>query len=99
REPNVIVNKIFTIADAEKEFTKQVVVKFRRGYHTEQDMKRARDALARFPGKTPVILFVDTWEEPKTNGAASDLETSHSDSNGNGAGRTPLRCILSTPLS
>ena len=68
REPNIIANKIYTMAEAEKEFTKQVIVKFRRGYHTEQDMKRTRDVLARYPGKTPVMLFLDTWDEPKSNG-------------------------------
>jgi DNA polymerase III subunit alpha len=99
REPNIIANKIYTMAEAEKEFTKQVIVKFRRGYHTEQDMKRARDILTRYPGKTPVLLFLDTWDEPKTNG------NGHANGNGNGhaehaeGGRTALRCIVTTPLN
>jgi DNA polymerase-3 subunit alpha len=98
REPNIIANKIYTMAEAEKEFTRQVIVKFRRGYHTEQDMRRTRDILARYPGKTPVMLFLDTWEEPKESAAANG--------NGNGNGhseaekaRTGLRCIVTTPLS
>ncbi len=90
REPNIIANKIYTMSEAEKEFTKQVIVKFRRGYHTEQDMKRTRDVLARYPGKTPVMLFLDTWDEPK-NGA----EDGPADSEKN---RIPLRCIVTTPL-
>jgi DNA polymerase-3 subunit alpha len=98
REPNVIGNKVFTIADAEKEFTKQVILKFRRGYHTEQDMKRLRDILARFPGKTPVMLFLDTWDEAKANGAANG--NGHAEPNGESNGhRTPLRCIVSTPMT
>lgn len=63
REPNVIVNKVFTLEQAEKEFTRQVTVKFRRGYHTDDDMRRVRDILGRFPGRTPVVVVVETWQE------------------------------------
>jgi DNA polymerase III subunit alpha len=93
REPNIIANKIYTMAEAEKEFTKQVIVKFRRGYHTEQDMKRTRDVLARYPGKTPVMLFLDTWDEPKSNGNGNGHAPEESIS------RTPLRCIVTTPMN
>jgi len=96
REPNIIANKIYTMADAEKEFTKQVIVKFRRGYHTEQDMKRTRDVLGRYPGKTPVMLFLDTWEDAKSNGNGNGNGDGHDDG---GAGRTALRCIVTTPMS
>ncbi|MBX3443194.1 MAG: DNA polymerase III subunit alpha [Planctomyces sp.] len=114
REPNLIANKIFTMAEAEKEFTKQLIVKFRRGYHTELDLRRTRDVLARHPGKTPVVLFVDTWDESKSqgNGNGNGNGASHSDGNGNGAhantpangradssARIPLRAILSVPLT
>ena len=75
REPNVIINKLMTLEQAEKEFTKQILIKFRRGFHSETDMTRVRDLLLRHPGKTPVILVIDTWEEPGSQG---------SDSNGNG---------------
>ncbi|MCA8998661.1 MAG: DNA polymerase III subunit alpha, partial [Planctomycetaceae bacterium] len=108
REPNIIVNKLFTIEDAEKEFTRQVALFLRRGFHTEDDMKRAREILNRFPGKTPVVLVVDTIEEA-TNGTNGNGNGHHdgNDSNGsgpsgnaqpNGNGTGRLRAILSTSL-
>ncbi len=63
REPNIICNKVFTLAEAEKEFTKSVNIKLVRGYHTDDDMRRVRTVLSRYPGKTPVILVIDTWPE------------------------------------
>jgi DNA polymerase-3 subunit alpha len=61
REPNLIVNKLMSLDDAAKEFTKQVALKFKRGFHTAEDMQRVRDVLARFPGKTPVVVVVESW--------------------------------------
>jgi DNA polymerase-3 subunit alpha len=63
REPNLIINKFFTLEEAERKYTKQVAVKFRRGFHTDEDMRRIRDVLARHPGGTPVVILVDTWDE------------------------------------
>ncbi|HVJ66597.1 MAG TPA: OB-fold nucleic acid binding domain-containing protein, partial [Caulifigura sp.] len=97
REPNIIANKIFTMAEAEKEFTKQVIVKFRRGYHTEEDMKRTRDVLARYPGKTPVMLFLDTWDEGKANGNGNG--NGHANGHEESSQRTALRCIVTTPMN
>ncbi|MGE3316946.1 MAG: DNA polymerase III subunit alpha [Planctomycetaceae bacterium] len=62
REPNFVVNKIYTIDDADREFTSQVAVKFQRGLHTEQDMTRVRDVLRRYPGATEVILVIDSTD-------------------------------------
>ena len=90
REPNIIINKLMTLEQAEKEFTKRLLVKFKRGYHTEDDMKRVRDSLLRYPGKTPVVLVIDTWDESKNGNA-------NGSSNGNGHSsvtRTPLKCYL-----
>ncbi len=61
REPNLICNRVHTLDEAERKFTRQVAVRFRRGYHTEQDMRQVRDILARYPGGTPVLVYVDTW--------------------------------------
>ncbi|MEZ6057178.1 MAG: DNA polymerase III subunit alpha [Planctomycetaceae bacterium] len=61
REPNIICNKVMTLEEAEKEFTKQIFIKFVRGMNTEDEMKRVRDVLSRFPGKTPVAIVVETW--------------------------------------
>ncbi len=63
REPNLICNKVFTLAEAEKEFTRNVAIKLVRGYHTDDDMKRVRTVLSQFPGKTPVLLVIETWPE------------------------------------
>ncbi len=93
REPNIIVNKLMTLEQAEKEFTKRLLVKFRRGFHTETDMKRVRDALLRFPGKTPVVVVIDTWAEAGTNGHA---ENGHSNGT-TSATRTSLKCYLTVP--
>ena len=112
REPNVIVNKILSLADAEKEFTKQVAIFFKRGFHSGQDMKRVREILSRFPGKTPVVVVVDTQEElTESNGHAASQNGNgngqHSAADGNGNGLAvdtsqrgkPLRCILATPMN
>ncbi len=100
REPNIIINKLLTLDQAEKEFTKRLLVKFRRGYHTEADMQRVRDALLRFPGKTPVVVVIDTWEEAVDNPPVSN-GNGHTE-NGHTATvatphRTALKCYLTVP--
>ena len=101
REPNVIVNKLLTLEEAEKEFTQQVAIRFQRGFHTNEDMQRVKDLLSRYPGKTPVTIVVET-NDPKSNG------NGHSNGSGNGNGhhdeesgssRTArLRAILATSI-
>ena len=100
REPNIIINKLLTLDQAEKEFTKRLLVKFSRGYHTEADMQRVRDALLRFPGKTPVVVVIDTWEEAVDNPPVSN-GNGHTE-NGHTATvvtpqRTALKCYLTVP--
>ncbi|MCC7422235.1 MAG: DNA polymerase III subunit alpha [Planctomycetaceae bacterium] len=63
REPNVTVNALYTIAEAEAEFTRQVAVKLQRGLHTQDDMTRVRDIMQRFPGRTDVVLVVYSVDE------------------------------------
>ncbi len=99
REPNIIVNKLMTLEQAEKEFTKRLLVKFRRGFHTEADMKRVRDVLLRFPGKTPVVVVIDTWAESGTNGQTPNANGHSAVDPANGATavvptRIPLKCYL-----
>jgi DNA polymerase III subunit alpha len=60
REPNLIVNRLFTLDQAEKEFTTQIAIKFERGLHTLNDIERVRNILSRFPGSTDVIVLVDS---------------------------------------
>jgi len=91
REPNVIVNRLMTMSDAEKEFTKQIAVIFKKGYHSEAEMQRVKDLLSRHPGKTPIVIAVETTEEKQTvgeDGGPISVPT----------GRR-LRAFLSTPIS
>ncbi|QDT37987.1 DNA polymerase III subunit alpha [Stratiformator vulcanicus] len=60
REPNIIVNKLLTLDDAEREFTAQVVVRFRKGLHEQRQLTAARDALQRFPGETDIVILVES---------------------------------------
>jgi len=96
REPNIIVNKLLTLADAEKEFTRQIVLFFKRGYHTEDEMKRARETLGRYPGKTPVVVVVDTIDMAPPPDASANLEDAETIS-ATSSGR--LRAILSTSVA
>ncbi|MCA9108825.1 MAG: DNA polymerase III subunit alpha [Planctomycetaceae bacterium] len=73
REPNLIINKFNTLEEAERKYTKQVAVKFRRGFHTEEDMRRVRDILARHPGGTPVAIVLETWEEAEGANSGNGL--------------------------
>lgn len=63
REPNVIVNQFLTLEDAEKQFTRHLTINFKRGFHTDSDVRRAHEVLEQFPGKTSVYLFVDSPDE------------------------------------
>jgi DNA polymerase-3 subunit alpha len=60
REPNLIVNQLFTVEEADKNFTTQLAINFKRGLHGEREMLRAKQILESHPGKTDVILIVDT---------------------------------------
>jgi DNA polymerase-3 subunit alpha len=98
REPNIIVNKIYTLDAAEKEFTRQVTLKFRRGYHTDSDLQRARDVLGQFPGKTPVVVVVETWEETTLSRSSSGSAPSVPEPSPPPPAPNRLRAVLSTPL-
>lgn len=91
REPNVICNKLYTLEAAAKDFTKQVLLKLRRGYHSEEDLLRVKNILAEFPGKTPVALAVDTWLDDPGMAESTELRP------GNG-GANRVRAWLSVPL-
>jgi DNA polymerase-3 subunit alpha len=92
REPNIIVNKIYTLDTAEKEFTKQITLKFRRGYHSEGDLQRVRRVLSEYPGRTPVVLVLETWDDA--------AETTNGNGNGNGSHAEPqrVRAVMSTSI-
>jgi len=60
REPNLMVSEMLTNEQAIKKFTNQLAIQFQQGLHSEDDMQRVRDVLRRHPGKTEVIIVVDT---------------------------------------
>ena len=85
REPNLIVNRIYTLDQADKEFTAQVAIKFEKGLHSKDDIQRVRNVVSRFPGSTEVILIVDSFAENLRNGA---LKNGNGHANGNDHGQT-----------
>ncbi len=60
REPNIVVNRFLTIEAAEKQMTQHLAIKFRQGFHTEEDMKKVRRVLERYPGKTSIVIVIET---------------------------------------
>jgi DNA polymerase-3 subunit alpha len=63
REPNVVVNKLYTLDDATNEFTTKVAIKFERGLHTEDDMLRVREVLGSHSGQIEVAVIVESADE------------------------------------
>ncbi len=63
REPNLIVNRLITLDEAEKEFTQQVAIKFQQGMHNDHEMKVVREILDRYPGQTEVLFVVDSAKD------------------------------------
>ncbi|MGH7127933.1 MAG: DNA polymerase III subunit alpha, partial [Planctomycetaceae bacterium] len=59
REPNLVIDKLFTLEQAEREFTRQVAIRFQRGMHTAEDMVEVKNVLRRHPGRTEVVIVVD----------------------------------------
>ncbi|MBX3438563.1 MAG: hypothetical protein KF861_13810, partial [Planctomycetaceae bacterium] len=104
REPNLIGNKVYTLEEAERKFTKQVAVKFRRGFHTTDDMRRVRDILARHPGGTSVAIVIETWDDAPSTGTSSSSESNGDESRIDSAHTSPpapvrgtrLRAVLTT---
>ena len=92
REPNLVVNRIYTLDQADKEFTSQVAIKFEKGLHSHEDVQRVRNVISRFPGSTDVILLVDSWADQirnlyakgtaSGNGAGNDADISEDDDSG-----------------
>jgi DNA polymerase-3 subunit alpha len=63
REPNIVVNKLLTLEEAEKQFTRQIAIRIQKGLHAEDCLPRIRDILQRYPGQTSVMLYVDSADE------------------------------------
>ncbi|MBQ17052.1 MAG: DNA polymerase III subunit alpha [Planctomycetaceae bacterium] len=60
REPSLVVHNALTREEAEREFTRQLAIKFRHGVHSRTDMDRTREILGRHPGRVEVIVIVET---------------------------------------
>ena len=103
REPNLVVNRIYTLDQADKEFTAQVAIKFEKGMHSKDDIQRVRNVVSRFPGSTEVILIVDSFGEI-TNTGTSKNGNGPADGESDGVSEEPtdsesvsrLRFILTT---
>ena len=65
REPNVIIDAMWTLEEVEKEFTHQVLIKFQKGLHDIRVIERVRDILQKTPGKAEVVLVVDIASSPQ----------------------------------
>jgi DNA polymerase-3 subunit alpha len=63
REPNLIVEELITLEQAEKKFTDQVAIKFQRGLHTHDEVQRTQEILKRFPGRCDVVLVVESFDD------------------------------------
>ncbi|GIT28334.1 MAG: hypothetical protein Ct9H300mP1_03800 [Planctomycetaceae bacterium] len=60
REPSIVVHNILTKEEAEREFTRQLAIKFRRGVHSRADMNRTREILGRYPGRVEVVVIIES---------------------------------------
>ena len=60
REPSIVVSNMLTLEEAEREFTRQLAIKFRHGVHSRDDMDRTREVLGRHPGRVEVVVIVET---------------------------------------
>ncbi len=65
REPNVIVDALWTMEEVEREFTRQLAIKFQRGLHDSRVVTRVRDILQRYPGRSEVMVVVDTVDDAR----------------------------------
>jgi len=63
REPNVVVNKLLTLEEAEKQFTRQIAIKIQKGLHPDDCLPRIREILQRYPGRTSVMLYIDSHDD------------------------------------
>jgi DNA polymerase-3 subunit alpha len=60
REPNVVIDAIWTMEEVEKEFTRQVLIKFQKGLHDTRVIERVRDIIGKNPGRAEIFVLVDT---------------------------------------
>lgn len=59
REPNLIIDAMWTLEEVEKEFTRQILIKFQKGMHDIRVIERVRDVIQKMPGKAEVVIVVE----------------------------------------
>jgi DNA polymerase III subunit alpha len=60
REPNIVVDKMWTVEEADSEFVGYLHIKFLKGIHDETSVQRVKDILGKHPGNTAVMVVIDT---------------------------------------
>ncbi|MFM8287365.1 MAG: DNA polymerase III subunit alpha [Planctomycetaceae bacterium] len=63
REPNLVVDNLITLEEAEVRFTDKVAIKFQRELHRPDDFQKVRQLLDRHPGRCEVVIVVQTFSE------------------------------------
>jgi DNA polymerase-3 subunit alpha len=58
REPNVIVDQVFLLDDAEYEFAQRLAIKFRKGLHGEGELRDVRRLLSDYEGGRTEVVFI-----------------------------------------
>jgi DNA polymerase-3 subunit alpha len=60
REPNIIVDQILLMDEAQAEFAQRLAIKFRKGFHDETEFREVRRILDQHQGgKTDVVFIVE----------------------------------------
>ncbi|MCA9085534.1 MAG: DNA polymerase III subunit alpha [Planctomycetaceae bacterium] len=96
REPNIVVNRMFTLDQADREFTSQVAIKFDRSLHTPNDVENVRRVIGRFPGSTEVVLVVDSFVDTCSAGELAESSTVTPDEGPASEDLDRVRFILTT---
>jgi len=65
REPNLIVEELVPLDQAEKKFADQVAIKFDRKWHDSNTVTRVNETLRRYPGRCTVAFVVDSYADNK----------------------------------
>lgn len=63
REPNLVVDTLITLEEAERKFTDQVAIKFQREMHRPEEFEKVREILARYPGRCDVALVIESFDD------------------------------------
>ena len=79
REPNIVVERLMTLDEADKRFTRQLAIKFQQGVHTEDDFRHVLQTLHRYPGRSDVVVVVDSTNPEDSNSRLRYIMSTPSD--------------------